>query len=81
MAETVHPLEVGDEVRHINQEWATSGIATAIVHAVSERHHDGTYEYTVLAPSDFSRRPSEDNPLREYKQWSSRTTLLVIHEP
>lgn len=69
------PLSVGDRVYHVGQLWAYSlPGGTAEITGVLGPYKDGTYEYKLLTPEDFSRRPGPDNPMTRESQWASRAT-------
>lgn len=74
---TAAPLAVGTLVRHINQEWARPGTATARITAVAGPYNDGSYEYQVLAGWEFARQISADNPMTRTTWWSSLATTTA----
>lgn len=72
----------GDRVHHAGQIWArTCPGGTAVVVEVKGPYNDGAYEYVVDACEDFSRFPSDTNPMTRRTQWASYHTRPAYTEP
>lgn len=66
-------IPVGTRVYHGGQLWARLLVdGTGIITAVADRPcSDGSWEYTVMATRDFSRRPGPGNPENRETAWNS----------
>lgn len=75
MREPEHPFAPGTRVYHVSQQWHRKHMGgTASVVTSEGPYLDGSYEYTVQAGVDFSRRTGPENPETRPTRWNSTAT-------